>query len=112
MANTRGTSQQMSNVSINKNKLIEIAGNEALSKKDLRVLLCLFTELEGYKRPEKERRDTKDPLNYKKIDARTIAEILNISKKEVKKSIENLIEADLLEPGDSGTVKNGYRFQF
>ena len=112
MANSRATSQQLNNVSINKSKLIEIAGNSVLSKKDLRVLLCLFTELEGYVPPKIERHDTKDPLNYTKIDVKSISEIVGITKKEVKKCIENLIDAELLDPGDSETIKNGYRFMF
>lgn len=110
MANNRCTYQQVTNVSINKEHLLRIAADEELSKKDYRVLLCLFTELDGWTQNPK--KFTKDPLNFKKIDIKAISEVLNLEKKEIKKCIMNLIEADIIECGDSDTIKNGYRFVF
>ena len=74
------------------------------------VLLVLFTQLNGWT-PTKSGRG-EDPLNFKKIDIKSIAETLNLDKKDVKKSISKLVGEFLLEPGDSDTVKNGYRFSF
>jgi len=110
MANNRYVYQQTTNVSINKNKLLDIASNQALSKKDYRVLLCLFTELNGWSADPLPR--AKDPLNYKKIDISKIADVLNLKKKEIKECISTLIEAEIIEEGDSETIQNGYRFLF
>lgn len=110
MANNKYVYQQTTNVSINKEKLLEIASNQALNKKDYRVLLCLFTELNGWSANPTPR--TKDPLNYKKIDISKIADVLNLKKKEVKDCIRTLIEAEIIEEGDSETIKSGYRFLF
>lgn len=110
MANNIHTYQQVRNVSINKEKLLQIASNEAISKKDFRVLLCLFTQLDGWAPNAK--KITNDPLNYKKIDVKAIASAINLDKKEVKKAINNLMDALIIEQGDSDTLKNGYRFTF
>lgn len=109
MANNRCTYQQVSNVSIPKVNLLEIARNEELSKKDFRVLLCLFTELDGWKPGVY---NTKDPQNYKKIDIKTIAYSLCMNKKDVRHAIEKLLDCDIIEEGYSDTVSNGYRFCF
>lgn len=110
MANNRCTYQQVTNVSINKDSLLNIAADYELSKKDYKVLLCLFTELDGW--APSTTRYTKDPLNFKKIDIKAISQVLGIDKKEIKKSVRNLIEAEIIECGDSDTVKDGYRFTF
>lgn len=111
MANTNYVYQQTRNVSISKEKLLEIATNDDLTETDLRVLFCLFTELNGWVEP-KNTRQIKDPLNFKIIDKDKIAKCLSIKKKEVKKSINHLMDNFLIEPGDSETVVNGYRFTF
>lgn len=110
MANNRCTYQQVTNVSINKDSLLNIASDDMLSKKDYKVLLCLFTELDGW--APSVTRYTKDPLNFKKIDIKAISQVLGIDKKEIKKSIRTLIEARIIECGDSDTLKDGYRFTF
>ena len=110
MANNRCTYQQVTNVSINKDSLLEIAADLELTKKDYEVLLCLFTELDGW--APSSSRYTKDPLNFKKIDVKAISEVLDLDKQELKKSIRNLIEAGIIECGDSETIKDGYRFTF
>lgn len=110
MANNRFTYQQVTNVSINKSKLLDIASDQELGKKDYKVLLVLFTELNGWRMNPNY--FTEDPLNYKKIDTKKIADILCMTNKEVKKCIKNLIYADIIECGSSDTIKNGYRFTF
>lgn len=108
MANNRCTYQQIENVSINKKSLADIAVFGSLSKSDYRVLLILFTELNGWKPSSR----SADPLNFKKIDKESISITLGMTKKDVKKSIDRLIEQDLLEQGSSDTVEKGYRFTF
>ena len=112
MSNNRYVYQQVTNVSINKDKLVEIATNYGLDETDLRVLLCLFTELNGWVEPMRPAREVKDPKNFKLVDKEKIADLLAIKKKRVKKALLNLEEAGLIEPGDSDTVQNGYRFTF
>lgn len=110
MANATSVLQQTQTVSIPKAKLLDIGTNYALTETDLRVLFCLFSELNGWS--ESRNRRTPDPLNYRRIDKDKIAEVLAVKKKEVKKSIEKLVDMDLLEPGSNDIVKNGYRFTF
>ena len=114
MANNRNTYQQLTNVSINKKKLLEIASNEALDETDLRVLLCLFTELNGWSPtdPYAPGRPAVDPLNFSIIDINEIANTLDIKKKKVKRSIKNLFDLCIIEDGSSQTVSHGYRFTF
>ena len=114
MANNRNTYQQLTNVSINKQKLLEIASNIALSETDLRVLMCLFTELNGWcpTDPYAPGRPATDPLNFSIIDVEKIAKTLDIKKKQVKKSIKNLFDACIIEDGSSKTISHGYRFTF
>ena len=97
-------------VSIPKSKLLDIGTNYALTETDLRVLFCLFSELNGWCAEDKPR--TPDPMNYRRIDKDKIADAIAMKKKDVKKSIEKLVEMDLLEPGSNDIVKNGYRFTF
>ena len=112
MANNRNTYQQVHNVSINKEKLIDISTNLDLSKKDLRVLFLLFTQLEGYSIPKTYHKDHVDPMNFKKIDEEAISEVLCMSKKSVKKSIANLYNEGYIEEGSNETISHGYRFTF
>ena len=110
MANNVSVYQQVRNVSIPKKNLKEIAIDPTLSKKDLRVLLLLFTELDGWNFATN--RKIKDPFNFKSLDVKAIAKTLNLEKKEVKSSITNLINEGYLDIGDNDTVKDGYRFTF
>lgn len=84
--------------------------NENLSKKDIRVLLSLFMILDGYSEPK--RSNNPDPLNFKKIDVDWIGMNLGLSKREVKQSIENLVQEEIIEYGSNDTIKKGYRFCF
>lgn len=108
MANNLNVYQQTHNVSIPKDGLKDIIG-EDFSKNDLRVLLVLFTELDGFSNPSERRND---PLNFKMIDIDAIADFLDLKYKEVKKSIKKLMNYGYLERGDSDSVSNGYRFTF
>jgi predicted transcriptional regulator len=54
----------------------------------------------------------KDPMNFKKIDIDRMADLLNLSKKDIKKSIKKFDEDGLIEHGNTDTIKDGYRFTF
>ena len=111
MANNRCTYQQQNNVSIPKKALVDyIATNASLSKKDLRVALVLFTELDGWCEPEKS--IGVDPKNFKKIDVEKIAEVLDMKEKDVKASIKLLENELIIERGSSNVTNKGYRFTF
>lgn len=110
MANNRCVYQQQTNVSIPRQALIEIASNQELDEDDLRVVLALFTELNGWRESENGR--SVDPENFKILDKDSIADELGIKKKHVRKSIERLIDECIIEQGSSATVRHGYRFRF
>lgn len=112
MANNRCTYQQVTNVSINKEKLIEIASDDSLSELDLRVLLVLFTELNGWKEPASINDRTKDPENFTKVDIKTISDTLMYKKKKIKESIDRLRKVGLIESGTNDRVRDGWRFTF
>lgn len=111
MANVRNTYQQAHTVSIQRDALTEIALDSELSGKDIRVLLILLTQLDGFSIPDSNR-NVKDPLNYKKVDISAIADVLSLKKKDVKKSINWIHDLGYLEIGSNDTVKDGYRFTF
>lgn len=109
--------QQTYSVSIPKEALTKcVIANEDLSKKDIRVCLLLLTKLGGYGIREgmspADKRAKPDPLNYASIDINSIADTLNLKKKEVKNSINTLIDYGIIEEGSNDTVSKGYRFTF
>lgn len=112
MANNRCTYQQVETLSVKRDKITDIAVNIEWSKTDLRVFLALLTQLEGYSVPKTLHNDHKDPLNFKIIDIEAMADLLLISKKKVKKSINRLHEEGVIEEGGNDTIKSGYRFTF
>lgn len=114
MANNRSTTQQQNNVTISRKELIELAKDNELYEIDYRVLLMLFSVLDGWKMPDAVVPGPvpKDPMNYKHIDVNAIADTLNVKKKDVKKSVKRLHKIGYIEQGDSDTIKNGYRFTF
>jgi DNA-binding MarR family transcriptional regulator len=112
MANNRCTYQQQYNVSIPRNMIAEIAGDDDLSRKDVRVILMLFTHLDGYSEPINVRSNCPDPYNYKSVDIENIAETLCMKKKDVKESIKRLEKIGYIEKGSNNSVKGGYRFTF
>lgn len=110
MANNRCVYQQVTNVSVNKEQLLEIASDDDMGKKEYKLLLCLLTELSGWSPPANGRND--DPKNFKKIDIKSISKVLGFDKKDVKKSLDKLITHGYVEMGHSDTIKDGYRFTF
>lgn len=113
MANNKNVYQQKENVSIPKKQLLEISKDIYLDETDLRVLLVLLTELDGFDDTIHARGPVKeDPMNYKLIQPEVISDTLDIKNKEVKRSIKHLLKADILQKGDSETVRGGYRFTF
>lgn len=113
MANNKFVCQSVYNVSVNRDKLITVACNEDLGKKDLRVFLMLLSQLTGYKEPENiSSKTAPDPLNFKKVDVGQIANSLNLKKKDVDRSIDNLFDEGYLEEGSNDSVDDGWRFTF
>ena len=111
MANNRCTYQQVHNVSIPKQPLLyNVVDNDALSKKDLRVCLFLFTILDGYREPSNGK--SQDPKNFKVVFPDVIADQLDLSVKDVKKSLRILIREEIIEEGDANGVEDGLRFCF
>lgn len=110
MASAKFTTQQVTKVSVNKPKLLELASNLVLDEKDYRVFLVLLTELEGWR--FNQNYALTDPCNFKKIDIKSIAKITHMKKKEVKMCIQNLMRAGFLDSGSSDAIEKGYRFTF
>ena len=111
MVNHNATYQQVNTVSVNRERILEIAEDTEYNKKDYRVFLALLAQLDGYTIP-KNNTNSKDPLNFKKIDIEQMADLLSLSKKDVKKSINNLYDDGYIEMGSNDTIKDGYRFTF
>lgn len=111
MASNRNTYQQVHNISVPRINIVEMARDEIFSKTDYRVFLMLLTELDGFS-PPRNFREYKDPMNFKKIDKKRIAEQLCISKEKVDKAIETLRNYGIIEKGNGDSIKNGYRFTF
>lgn len=110
MANNNAVYQQMTNVSIPRDRLMWLAADDGMSKKAYKVMLCLFTQLDGYNKITQRR--TKDPQNFKMIDFKAISGAIGVSKKEVKGIVSDLIDAGYVEIGSSNTINEGYRFTF
>lgn len=110
--NKNSTYQQREMVSIKRTKLIDLAENTDYNKRDYRVLLALFSQLDGYTPPKNGRTDYPDPLNFKIIDIESMSNLLSMSKKEVKKSVKKFYEDGIIERGSNDTISNGYRFTF
>lgn len=114
MANQGYVYQQSHTVSIPREGLIKVAKSSILNLDDYRVLIMLFTQLDGYYCTYDSLNNNKyhDPKNFKKIDVEQIAKTLDMKKKDVKKSIHRLYDLYLIDSGDSDTVSDGYRFTF
>lgn len=110
MANNRYTYQQTYNVSIPKKPLMrKVITNDDLSKKDLRVCLFLFTVLDGW---AETLRKKEDPENFKVVYPDVIAAQLDMSVKDVNKSLRTLIREKIIEEGDANGMEDGLRFRF
>ena len=99
MGSKKSTFQYKETISINRDNFLEtVVRNDELSKKDLRVLLHLLTHL--------------DSLNYRDVSKKQIAFDLNMPKKDVTYSIENLVEYGVISEGSSASVSNGLKLLF
>lgn len=95
----QSTFQYTKTMTINREGFLKVVvRNTFLSKKDLRVISHLMTHL--------------DSLSFKEISKKQIAEDLDITKSDVSKSIDNLIDFEVIEVGSTQSVKNGYRLLF
>jgi DNA-binding MarR family transcriptional regulator len=84
--------------SVNIVDIQKISQLTSLKVNDYRVLFLLMGHIDG--------------RTYKKINPSKLAEELGITKKQVKKSLENLEEVELIEEGSNEHVKAGYKFNF
>ncbi len=98
MAEYKKVHQNKNTITIPRDSISLLAENPNLSKKDYRVALFLLCRLDGER--------------YTMIDIEQIAESLYISKKDVKKSLNNLIFEGLLVCGSDDHVSDGYKFLF
>ena len=116
MSAHRCTYQQVYTVSIRKAAILErILLMDKFSKDELRVILLLFTELNGYSPANdgfNNNQRTADPYNFKAISYNQIADVLGIKKKKVEKIIEKLKDEEIIEKGSSDSVRKGWRFTF
>ena len=95
----RRTFQYTETMTVNREEFLRVVvRNCALGKKDLRVIMHLMTHL--------------DNVNFKEISKKQIAKDLELSKGDISKSIENLIDFEVIEVGESQSVSNGYRLLF
>lgn len=111
MASRNSVYQQITSFSVPREGFLEhIVSNEKLDKKQLRVILVLLTEIDGW--PEEKTYNDNDPYNFKKVNASQIAITLGLKKSDVKCILEELVDLHIIQEGRSNTVKHGYRFTF
>lgn len=107
MANQRNVYQQKFTISIPRDGLINrVIDNDELTKNDLRVFLSLLTQLNGWTQGDTSQ---DDPMNFQKIDEKKIARNLGLSKKKVEKSLDNLLDYNIIEEGSGKSIRHGYR---
>lgn len=95
----QSTFQYTKTMTINRDGFLRtVVRNSLLNKKDLRVICHLMTHL--------------DSINFKEISKKQIADDLDMTKSDVSKSINNLIDFEVIEVGSTQSVKNGYRLLF
>lgn len=99
MSTSKNTFQYKESISLNRHNFLErVVRNYDLGKKDLRVCLHLLTHL--------------DSVSYKEVSKKQIAFDLSMSKSDVSKAIDNLIDYEVIEEGSSASVNGGYRLLF
>lgn len=108
MGNNTHTYQQQTKVSIPRDILVEIAQSE-LNKKSFKVLLILLSELDGWSPTTSK---SKDPRNFKRVDAKQIARTLDMDEDDVRDAIDLLEDVNIIERGRSNVSRKGYRFTF
>lgn len=85
--------------SINRENFLQtVVYNENLSKKELRVLTKLMTEL--------------DCLNYKEIAKKKMAKSLNMELSDFKDALYELMEHGVIGEGASESTERGYKLLF
>lgn len=95
----KNTFQYKTTISVNRENFIDkVVKQSELKKNDIRVCLHLLTHL--------------DSITFKDVSKKNIAYDLELSKKEVEKSINRLDMFGIIERGSSGSVDNGYRLLF
>lgn len=105
--------QNKTTISIPRESFMQnIVYNDRLKKNDYRVLALLLTVLNGWNYDARQNSKIQDPYNFKVIDIEQVAETLDMKKKEVKESINRLLDEYIIEKGDGTSVTNGYRFTF
>lgn len=95
----KNTFQYKTTISVNRENFIDkVVRQSELKKNDLRVCMHLLTHL--------------DSITFKDVSKKNIAYDLEMTKKEVDKSIDKLVMFGIIERGSSGSVDNGYRLLF
>ena len=114
MAERTDVFQWKHTISIPRESFIKrVVTNDDLGYNDLRVCMFLLTELDGWNISHPLKKSASpDPQNYKAINLKQIAKTLDMDKKEVKASIRNLLDEEILEKGSSRSIEDGYRFTF
>lgn len=115
MADASHTQQYTKTVSIPREGLASLSQDGDLNKNELRVILALFTRLNGFNRITpggNVRKSEHDPNNYIEIDKEALARDLDLKKKEIGKCIKNLEEYGILEKGTNEVSGKGWRFTF
>lgn len=103
--------QQITCFSVPRDGFLErIVHCDKLDKKQIRVIMVLLTEIDGW--PEEKTYSENDPCNFKKVDAGQIAITLGLKKSDVKCILHELVDLHIIQEGRSNTVKHGYRFTF
>lgn len=95
MAEVYGHKIHTKRMSTNIDALQKISENNELSKKDYKIFLFLSCRLESE--------------FFKRIDIEQIADTLDLTKKDVKKSIEKLLEQEIIEEGSDEHISKGYK---
>lgn len=111
MANSRNVYQQKTTVSIPKEGLLEkVIYRSSLKKKDLKLILFLLTELDGWSAPLNGRY-VEDPSNFRHLNCKKIAKNLEMDIKDVEDSLEKFVNLGIIEKGQSKSTR-GFRFTF
>ncbi len=80
------------------NQFQTVAENENLTKSDLRVFIFLSCRLGSQ--------------HYIRVDKSQISESLNIPKKKITNSLDNLERYGIIEQGSDDHTKNGYKMTY
>ena len=79
-------------------KFQQVAGDDHLNKTAFRIFIFLACQLDSH--------------HVRKIDFDQVAKTLSISKKDVKKAVDDLDDAGIIVKDSDEHVKKGYRFSY